>query len=250
MKLFSPIRALLQGFRICFSHKEIFRLCLWPWTLGAICSLLSVLVAIPAHANLLQWLVGEPTGLWTQLLYYIAWLLVALSLLLCSMLLSLLIVFAMSAAFQTAIATHVLKLQGVAVASEPSNAAALFKETVRNITSELLKLLWILPLGICVLILGFIPILLPLALVIGAWLLAYQFVDVPLDVLKMSVSKRLGFALRHSLQLVLFGFTLGVFWAVPLLGLLLPPVAVAGATWLLAENKLIERNQSELEGVK
>jgi uncharacterized protein involved in cysteine biosynthesis len=86
-----------------------------------------------------------------------------------------------------------------------------------------------------IVIVGFIPILAPLALILGAWLLAYQFIDVVLDVFRISLSKRIKFALQNWLPVTLFGTTLIIVCSIPFVAILIPPVAVAGSAWLIGE---------------
>ena len=93
---------------------------------------------------------------------------------------------------------------------------------------------------IFVFIIGFIPFLTPFAICLGAWLLAYQFVDVVLDVMKQGVRHRLKFSLKHWILLLQFGLIVTLLCLVPFVAILIPPVAVAGASTLLARAQLIE----------
>lgn len=239
MSILNSLLAIIQGFKLCFTRKEIRRLAFWPWLVGFVCYGSAVVGAFYTHGPILAWVVGTPEGFWMTIVYYLAWVLVAMLLLVASMLVTIVFVMIFTSVFQNAIATRVLRDAGIAVPEETTGVSGVAKETARTLVVESAKLLWLLPLGALVFLVGFIPILAPVALFAAAWLLAYQFVDVVLDVLKVGAWKRLLFAVRHGLTMVLFGLTLSLCWAVPFLGFLLPPIAVAGAAWLLEKNKLL-----------
>ena len=164
----------------------------------------------------------------------------ALLLFLAAGLFTVIVVMTIAVVSQTSIAVAALQLFGHdAPQEQPSGAAGLAKEAVRTISVEMLKLVWLVPLFIVLLIAGLIPFLAPLALLLGSWLLAYQFVDLILDIYKLTAWQRMRFALNHFLLLSCFGLVLMLIWALPLAGVLLVPAAHAGAVWLLNESGLL-----------
>lgn len=231
--------AILKGLDLCLRKPSVRRLAVVPWILGAFCYIASVIGAYHAHPLLLEWAVGDPEGFWRHILYWFAYLSFAVLLLLVTLILTMTLVMLCTSVFQTAIVQRVLEELREPFPEEQAGMRGLVKETGRTIVVEAAKLLWLLPLMLIVLIIGFIPLLTPFALLLGAWLLAYQFIDIVLDVYRVPARARFRFARQHSFLLVSFGLSLSICWAVPFLGILLPPAAVAGASWLLAQSSLL-----------
>ncbi|MCB0323084.1 MAG: EI24 domain-containing protein [Bdellovibrionales bacterium] len=238
-KYVRALLALLKGLEFCLTHPAIRKLSLWPWCVGVVSYLGAVYAAYRSHPVLVSYLVAPPEGVWSWIVYSGAWLLVALVLVVLTMIGSTLLVLLCTAVFQTAIATHVLHTLGQSTPDEQTGMKGVVAETLRSISVESAKLLWLLPLMLLVLVTGFFPLVAPLSLLLAAWLLAYQFVDIVLDIYRLPARARLRFARHHAPLLICFGVTLSLAWAIPLLGILLPPAAVAGAAWLLSESDLL-----------
>lgn len=227
-----PFTALFHGLRLCLFRSDVRRLSLWPWLIGAVSYCGTLYAAYRLHGWVVSLLVSDPTGVWSWIVYVVAWIAATLLLLGGSFVLSIVLVAVLAGAFQSAVAAAVLRQ---AALPPPEDASSMLGETSRTIAVELRKMLFILPLMCVALIIGFIPIFVPLAFALTACLLAYQFVDVVLDLFRLPVRERLRFARANALTLFAYGATLTVFWAIPFLGLLLAPAAVAGAAWLLAQ---------------
>ncbi len=240
--------AILKGLQLCLSKPAVRRLAVVPWIIGALCYVASIVGAYHAHPLLLEWAVGDPEGFWRTLLFWLAYISFAVILLLVTLIVTMTLVMVCTSVFQTAIVQRVLAELGHPFPEEESGVKGLVKETSRTIVVEIAKLLWLLPLMCIVLVIGFVPLLTPFALILGAWLLAYQFIDIVLDVYRIRAGGRFRFAKQHSFLLVVFGLSLSICWAVPFLGILLPPAAVAGATWLLSESALVP--EIELKNAK
>lgn len=224
------------GIALCFKNKELRRLATWPWLIGTLSYIATVTTAYYAFPYIYEYLDIDSTGRFTSLANWGIWLLTSFTLLLLTLVVSLILVLLLSGFFQTSIAIKVLELKGVEVPPEASIAS----EATRTVFNEALKLLWVVPLALLIFIFGLIPFLTPIALTLGAWILSYQFVDIVLDSLKLSATKRFRFSIKHSLKLILFGFILAFCWAVPFLGIILMPCATAATAWLLAESNLLE----------
>lgn len=232
------ILATLRGVVMILADREIRSLAMWPLLISAVSYVLAVWAAIKSHSYFLGWLVGTPVGFWMNAWFYIAWVLVALALLMLTMVVSFVVISVISGPFQSQISATLLRRAGYTV-SEEGGIKGIAKEATRSIRTEVLKFLWFLPFALVCTVAGFIPILLPVALILGSWLLAYRFIDVPLDVLRVSVRERFNFAVRHTPTLLGFGASLTALWAIPFAGILLAPGAAAGATWLMIETKMI-----------
>ncbi len=104
----------------------------------------------------------------------------------------------------------------------------------RSVARELSKILYLIPRLLLLLIISFIPVVNSVApfawLLFGGWMMAIQYVDYAADNNQVSFK-----ALRQRLatcrvQAVLFGLLAYFVLAIPVLNLLLMPVAVAGGT--------------------
>jgi len=241
MTLASSLVAILKGLQLCLSDKEIRKLAVIPWLIGFVSFACFSALAIHFFGDFLSLFnATNSEGFIATIVYYAKSILAGGLLLIATVILSTLTVLILAGPFQTAICAKVLERQGVALPLEASGIKATAISVARSIFTELIKLLWLLPLGILVFLIGLFPLLIPVAFVIAAWLLAYQFIDIPLDVLQYSARKRFAYAIANFLSLIAFGASLALLWAIPLLGLFLAPAAAAGAAWLVAK-----RQQSE-----
>ena len=228
--------ALIQGFRLCFFNPVVRKFSFIPWLIGLFIYSIGAGAAWYWHSDIVSYYAPSPDSLWSHITYSATWLGVALLLLIVVSVLSIIIVLIATATVQSEIVIATLKQTQSSFSSSETGA---IKEVTRTILAESFKLIWLIPISIVIAIAGLIPVLTPFAIIVGAWLLAYQFVDIVLDTLKYGGMKRLGFSLRHAIPITIFGLTLLALWAVPLLGWLLPPVAVAGCTWFLSKTNLI-----------
>lgn len=78
-------------------------------------------------------------------------------------------------------------------------------------------------------------VLVPLKFVIGALLVAWDFLDYPLSLRGMSVGARLRFIARHFGAVLGFGTSAALLLLVPCIGLLVLPMGAAGAARLVSE---------------
>ncbi len=233
MSIFQGIIAIFQGWKLCLFNPHIRKLAIWPWGIGTMTSFICLLGAWYLHRPILENIISSPVGILNSFLYGLLWFLLVLVLLIATMVISFIVVMIFAGAFQSSIASEVLRLSEISWDEKANQASSIVKEMSTSLFSELFKLLWLGPIGVILLIIGFFPILAPLAFVGGAWLIAYQFLDVVLEVLGIRVSRRLLFALKNWPQLIAFGITLIAICLLPFVAFLIPPVAVAGAAWLL-----------------
>ena len=245
MSILRSFIALFKGFQLCLFESRIRRLAVRPWLIGAGVYIASCAAAYYAHDPLLQRIAGEPQGFLAHMLYYLARILLPLFLIILSMVATMMTVMIFASVFQTAIAVNVLQHLGASLPQDKSGLSGIVSETSRTVFTELVKALWLYPCILLSLVLGLIPFFAPVSLLLAAWLLAYNFIDIVLDVFRAGAAGRLWFSLRHGVVVICFGLSLTILWAIPLLGLFLPPVAVAGAAWLLHETGLLKRYSDE-----
>lgn len=108
------------------------------------------------------------------------------------------------------------------------------KDAPRAIGKELAKLLYYLPRALAILLVSLFPLFYPFApllwFLLGAWMLALEYIDYPMDNHRYSlagVRQRLA-----SERLTSFGFGAGVMLGtmIPLANLVIMPAAICGAT--------------------
>ena len=235
-KLLLPFLAFYKGAQLCLTVKEVRNLAIKPWIIGIVSWILSAFLAIYFHGTILHSVVAEPNGIKASIFYYLVWMGIAVLLLIVSLIFCAAMVMVFASLFQEEIAKEVLLISGVSLElHENSGIKENLTETSRIIYWQIAKLLLLLPLIITVFIFGLIPFFMPGAVLLGSWLLAYQFIDVPLELQREKVSQRIKFALKHFLTFSLYGLILTILW--PTAGWLLPPIACAGATWLVSDVK-------------
>lgn len=112
---------------------------------------------------------------------------------------------------------------------------AMLNDVPRMLNREWRKMLYSLPRLIALFLLGFIPVLgqtvVPLlAFAFGAWLLAIQYCDYPFDNHKISFAAMRKALEERRLMAFTFGGLVSLCMAIPLINLMVMPVAVCGAT--------------------
>lgn len=240
MKIAKVFTAIPRAFFIILDSKEILRLALWPWLIGLVSYVATALGAIYLYTPILYEIMHTPQSWWQSVLYFVVQIALALFLFISSVIISITFVLILTSVFQTAISEKILDKLGAEVPEQESGVKALAKESLRTILVESFKLIWLVPIMVLLFIIGFIPLLTPFAIVAASWLLAFQFIDVVLDIYRISAFKRFSFCIKHFPIVVSFGFSLTALWAIPLVGILIPPVAVAAASLVLFEQGLLE----------
>ncbi|MDD2943383.1 MAG: EI24 domain-containing protein [bacterium] len=227
-----PFTALLQGLRLCLRDHKVRRLALWPFLIGSLCYVICLAGSYHFHSHVLAFLLPDWSGFFASVAWVVCWFFAFVIVMLGSALLSLLMVMIFAGLFQSMIAEEILSRADMLPASD-SGIVPLAQDLFRTAWQELVKFLIFLPVWIVLLIFGFLPFFTVPAFVMAAWLLGYQFLDIPLDAVRWPLGRRLGFALRRPLLTIGFGAILVVFW--PFVGFILPPVASAAATIILVQ---------------
>ena len=118
---------------------------------------------------------------------------------------------------------------------------AFIKDTPRMLAREWQKLIYSLPKIIALFLLGFVPLLgqtvVPIAtFVFTAWMFAIQYCDYPFDNHKVSFDIMKNALGNQRTQSLTFGGLVTCCTFVPVINLLIMPVAVCGATVMWVEN--------------
>ncbi|TCW00480.1 sulfate transporter CysZ [Biostraticola tofi] len=111
----------------------------------------------------------------------------------------------------------------------------LLRDTPRILHREWLKLVYYLPRAVMLLLLYFIPgfgqtVAPILWFAFSAWMLAVQYCDFPFDNHKVPFRTMRGALRRHKYINLQFGALVSIFTLIPVVNLMIMPVAVCGAT--------------------
>jgi len=230
MSLLTPIIAPFKGFQLCLFDSEVRKASTLPWIVGGVIAGLTSGILIFAFPKITAYMLanlGQSISIGSQVL---SWLISAVVSILFTALTTMIVVLVLCSYYHYRIAQIVLTKRGYTL-----KELTALKEIGRSSTTEILKLLWLIPLYIIVFIIGLIPIFTPLAFIGWGILAAYQFLDYPLDTLHFGAFGRLGFVFKHFFSAMLFGLTLVLLSAIPFVIFFITPAAVAGASWLIAE---------------
>lgn len=178
-------------------------------------------------AWLLDWLPG-----WLSFVDWLLWLIFALFVMLLVVfgfsLLANLIAAPFNAFLAEAVERH-LTGRGPQVANR-----SLAKEVSASLGRELVKIAYYLPRALGLLLLGFIPLINLAApflwLLLGAWMMAIQYLDYPMDNHRTPFSTMRQQLRARSLTTLGFGGTVLMMSLIPLLNLIVMPASVAAAT--------------------
>ena len=129
-------------------------------------------------------------------------------------------------------------LTGKSPTTDPS-LAFLLKSIPKTLRSELSKLLYLVLWSIPLLLIGFIPVIniaAPfLVFAFGAWMFSLEYIDYPMGN-HGKLFKEVKSSLQQQRPMALgFGFMVAVFSIIPIVNLVIMPIAVAGATALYVE---------------
>lgn len=205
---------------------------LWPFFIGTLSYVICLVGSYYLHSRVLEFLLPDWSGFFASIAWVMCWLFAFVIVMLGSALLSLMLVMVFAGLFQSMIAEEILSRANLLPVSN-SGLVPLARDLLRTAWHEMMKFLIFLPVWIAVMLFGFLPFLTVPAFILAAWLLGFQFLDIPLDAMRWPLGRRLGFALRHPVLTSIFGAMLAILW--PFAGFILPPVASAAATIMLVQ---------------
>ena len=240
MSLLNPIIAPFKGFQLCLFDPEVRKASMLPWLVGGLISILTsglLLFLFPKIVAFILLHLSLSVSIFSQIISWIVSIFVSI---LIAALVTMIVVLVLCSYYHFKIAQIVLTKRGYTL-----KELTAIKEIGRSSVTEILKLLWLIPLYIVIFIIGLIPIFTPLAFIGWGILAGYQFLDYPLDTLHFGAFGRLGFVLKHLFSAMLFGTTLVLLSGVPFLIFFITPAAVAGASWLIAEMNWVERENAD-----
>ncbi|MDP8099543.1 sulfate transporter CysZ [Pasteurella atlantica] len=113
--------------------------------------------------------------------------------------------------------------------------ADILKDIPRMLKREWQKMMYALPRLVILFTLGFVPLLgqtvIPILLfILGCWLVAIQYCDYPFDNHKISFIRMQKALSEHKVMNLTFGTLISIATLIPVINLVIMPVAVCGAT--------------------
>lgn len=174
---------------------------------------------------------------WLQWLAPLLWLVFALSLLLVVFYTFSMLANFLAAPFNNALASAVerhLSPSTSDTAAAPLTVRTLLTDSVASFPQAGRKLAYLGTRALPLLILSFIPVInvvaAPLWLIFGAWMLALEYMDYPLANRGLGFTQVRAHASERKLMALGFGSAITLATMIPLVNLLVMPIAVAGAT--------------------
>lgn len=235
MNIWNAARALPQGIWLSLSNKNLRGMTFWwPVLIAGVVYLFAGGLAYYFYAPLVEALAPAGSGFWLSLWDWLLRVLIACGLMVVVLILGVSSVMIFAELSLDSIVVNVFALEGVAL---PKPTEGLLGEIRKAAAREGWKLLFLIPAYIGLFFLGLIPLIAPLALLGGAWLLAYQYLDVPFQARGLASHETWDHCKRSPLSTLIFGLWLLCFGLLFPLSLLLPPVATVSATWLVAQSQ-------------
>lgn len=129
------------------------------------------------------------------------------------------------------------KLEGQITGINPPDTGLLgiTKDIPRILKREIIKVVYYLPRAIVLLLLYFVPVVgqtvAPILwFIFGAWMMAIQYNDFPFDNHKVSFANMKSTLKKDKWNNLQFGMVINIFTMIPILNLVIMPVAICGAT--------------------
>lgn len=238
----SAAGALALGFRLIF-RPGIRLFALAPIAINTlVIAAVAFYTGTRFHDLLRAWVPALPA--WLHWLQYVAWILFSVGFLLAAAYVFTLLANLIAAPFNGLLAERVERFLGGA---SPEDEPGFWRALPRDLAA-CMRVLWYtlsraVMLGIISLILLWMPglnALIPLLwMYFGAYMLAFEYLDVPMSNHGMRFADKKRWLRRHHTQGLLFGGTVTLATMVPGLNLLVMPAAVAGATafWVNQESQ-------------
>ncbi len=227
----------IKGFYFFFSgiglmfKPGIFRYAIWPLFINVLLFTIVGIVAYFQFGSLMDWLLSSVPG-WLEWLRYLLWPIFVLAITFVFFFTFTLVGNLLAAPFNAPLANAVeLRLGKV---STPGVSTTFIRSALKSVTSELVKLFYILLRALPLLLLFLIPVINIAApflwVMFSAWMLTMEYADYPMGNHELDFKSQKAILKRRRFLSLGFGAAVTLALLVPLLNLLVIPAAVAGAT--------------------
>jgi len=226
-------RCAFQGIPYLFRHTSLLRLAAIPIMLNIGLFMGLIWLIYSKLGDLLSLLVSKPEAWIWLIFYYILMVLAFLLILILGTFLLCLIGNILAAPFHEWMSEKVRELEIGKKEERPFSFKVLFQEGKRIIGTQIKKLSFILFLEVLVLLFIFIPVVgTVLSGALTLILLAFQFIDFPLEIERLSVQEQRNRFLKFPGAWLGFGAGISILLAIPILNFLILPAGVVGASLL------------------
>lgn len=227
----------MQGLKL-LRHPRLRPFVIIPLTINTVIFATLIYYSIDLVGSTLGgWLDAIPD--WLSWLNWLIWPLVSIALALVTGYLFTAVAILIASPFNGLLAEKAEEIITGEPVAGPESIAAAFMIFPRSIMRELVKFTYYLPLLIGVFILSWIPPISAVApalwFLFGAWMMAVQYVDYPMDNHQMSFSQVKQVLRQRRLSSLGFGGVVAVVSGIPVLNFFVVPAAVCGATLFWCE---------------
>ncbi|WP_434527213.1 sulfate transporter CysZ [Photorhabdus asymbiotica] len=183
--------------------------------------------------NWVHWILDKVPD-WMQWLSYILWPLAVISILLIFTYFFSTIANFIAAPFNGLLAEK-LEADLTGIPAPDTGVIELVKDVPRILKRELAKLFYYIPRALLLLLLYFIPVIgqtvAPVIwFIFSAWMLSIQYCDYPFDNHKVSFPAMRNALRQNKIENLQFGATVSIFTMIPIVNLVVMPIAVCAAT--------------------
>jgi uncharacterized protein involved in cysteine biosynthesis len=211
---------LIHGIGVILGNRKLLSLCLVPVTIGSLAFLASIICSFIYKEEISWALFSAGAG---TLQFFLSWL-VFLALFAVSGLISYLVAIMVGSFALEAFAEEVFRRHG----RDPpvtKGFGAYARVLLRGVIDALVQLFVFGFVAVLFFALSFIPLLHLIPLILGALVLGYTLVDLPLTVLGLRFKRRLAIANCHKFEIFIIGLLYSFALPFPFAGILLLPPA-------------------------
>lgn len=218
----------LRSVPVICGSKKLLSLCLIPYLIGCVSFCIYVFCAFYFREDLSGLLVSEEGWLSTSLTWLLFFVNIALS-----SVLALITTITIGAFFIESFIVELLIREGLFKEEDESILSAI-KSILRELKDDLKRLLVVALLTVLMLLAGLFGPLAVVPPVLGAFLVGYDILDLPLLLLKTSFRQRWGLVRRHILDVLALGALFSLFLFIPFGGIIFLPAAYYAAVMRIA----------------
>jgi len=234
-----------KGLRfVFFTHPKLARFWLPPIAITLALLVVSFTLGWRYHDDLVNWMWAQPggDGFWIGVLGVLHWLLRALALIVLwaiGLIGVVLMTNVIAAPFNDLLSEEVEHL-ATGRPGQPFSVAVLFRDTLRTVGLEVLKLAIYVCVMVPMFVISYVPVVGAVIYAVVGFLFttlyfAIDYVDWPASRRNRSIHFRFGMLHEHFMPMFGFGTGVWLFLFIPLVNLLFMPAAVAGGTLLFLD---------------
>lgn len=236
--IYSVILAPFVGVKTIFKDKTLFFSSIIPVIVNILLYVALAVLLYNYYDEILAMIVKTPDTFLKKMLYWVSFVFFLLFSLMVFILTFNVVGSMLLSPFNTIIAKAAYKkllAESEAFSFEKTKKSFL-NDAYSSFKLDLKKLIFVfIPLGVLYIISFFVPILGIVALLLSFWAIAYQYMDYIMEEKGLKTSDRIKVFTNNPVQTLVFGFVVSIAVSIPIIGLLILPSSVVGATLLFHE---------------